>query len=519
MVWPNITAQHTTTSTQFGGDQGNKLSDYFNDIDLAVAWSSTDEPKINTITKIRTGKLKIGDASNNNWVTITNGEQTADRNLAIPVLVGNDTMATLGVAQTFTDDQTISDTAFSDVFNIRNNANSVNDNVSLNLQLRDSANNAVNYGRINAQISDPTNGSEDGRLRFYVRQADVLNEIMRLEDNGKLHCGGPNRRIAFDETGLTAIRTFTYPDADTKVAGLAIANLFTDAQTIKKDTNSGHLSLYRQINSIGTQWSLLFEANDSASNQTTYASLTPEIADNTNGSEDGILRVNVMIAGGVTNTASWHEDGHYRCGGSNRRVDFAETGLTTVRSFKFPNADTTLIGTGTQSGATVDINTNNTEQDMLNYSVPANSMGANGCVRFTISGYLLQNQATGTTYIFRIKFGGTNMWEDTSASIAQSANKMAFRFTGEVFNKNATNANGASGFLTINEAATTATTGVGDIQDDEIQTNAPVDSDGADTTKDTTSAQTLQVTVTMSVSNAAVHTVIKHKMVEVVTFA
>ena len=182
--------------------------------------------------------------------------------------------------------------------------------------------------------------------------------------------------------------------------------------------------------------------------------------------------------------------------------------------YQFPN---TKGNQGTQSGTAVDINTTNAEQDMLNYSVPGNSMGANGCVRFTITGYLLQNQATGTTYTFKIKFGTTTIYQDTGPSIAQSANKLPFRIVGEIYNKNATNANACNALIMISNAGG-ATTGLGDVGNDENSTAVIMDSEGADTTKDTTTAQTLQVTVTMSVSDATVHTVIKHKLVEVLTF-
>src|SRR6476659_256633 len=180
-----------------------------------------------------------------------------------------------------------------------------------------------------------------------------------------------------------------------------------------------------------------------------------------------------------------------------------------------------LVGQRTFSGATVDINTTAAETDLLNYVVPASSMCTNGSVRFLISGYLLQNQATGTTYTFKVKFGTTVMWEDVSPTIAQSATKIPFRINGEISNKNSTAAQCCSGYIIVNDT-TAATTGLGDISSD-TNTSPPAfsgnfDSEGADTTKDTTSNQTLQVTVTMSVSNSATHTVVKHKEAEVRKF-
>jgi len=180
-----------------------------------------------------------------------------------------------------------------------------------------------------------------------------------------------------------------------------------------------------------------------------------------------------------------------------------------------------LAGERTFSGATVDINATAAETDLLNYVVPASSMCTNGSVKFLISGYLLQNQASGTTYTFKVKFGTTVMWEDVSPSIAQSATKIPFRINGEISNKNSTSAQCCSGYIIVNDT-TAATTGLGDISSD-TNTSPPAfsgnfDSEGADTTKDTTVDQTLQVTVTMSVNNSAVHTVVKHKEAEVRKF-
>ena len=166
---------------------------------------------------------------------------------------------------------------------------------------------------------------------------------------------------------------------------------------------------------------------------------------------------------------------------------------------------------GMQSGATVDINTTASETDLLNFTVVGGSMCVNGSVKFLITGYLLQNQATGTTYTFIVKFGGTNLISCVSPSIAQSATKLPFRIEGELFNENATNANAASMNIIVNTASPTITTGIGSIADDVTLFRGNCDSEGADTTKDTTIDQILRVTVTMSVNNSAVHTVVKHK--------
>lgn len=292
------------------------------------------------------------------------------------------------------------------------------------------------------------------------------------------------------------------------------ANLWTEPQTIKKNATT-LATLFRDLNTGGTVWQLAMDAKDSANNQTTYASFIGSIGDNTDGSEDGFAGIATMRNGVLTTNLVVGNLGELNFG-QNLRALFQDTNLTALRTFTLSNLDGPIMVMGTKSGATVDINTTIAETDLLNYSVSANQIGANGFVRFEITGYLLQNQATGTTYTFKVKFGGTDMWADVSPSVAQSATKLPFRIIGKIFNKNATNAQGISGSIVVNDT-TAATTGIGDISNDVILFSGNFDSEGADTTKDTTSSQTLQVTVTMSVSNAATHTVVKHKSVEVMT--
>jgi hypothetical protein len=189
--------------------------------------------------------------------------------------------------------------------------------------------------------------------------------------------------------------------------------------------------------------------------------------------------------------------------------------FTGAKSFTFGSATGKCPIILAHSGATTTISNTVAETDMLNLSVPANSMGANGAVRFTISGYLLQNQASATTYTFAVLFGGTTMYRGSGPAIAQSATKQPFRIVGEVFNKNATNANSFSGYIS-NQDTGSVTTGLGGITDDEIRINGNIDSETADTTTDTTSAQTLQVTVTMDVANANAQLVVKQYFVELI---
>ncbi len=293
-----------------------------------------------------------------------------------------------------------------------------------------------------------------------------------------------------------------------------VANTFTEAQKITKDTDT-LFTFYKPNNSGGYNSNQLdFNAKSSTNAEYTSTRFKTSQIDATNGSQDTGIELSAMEAGALETVFYYEDDKLYFL--NNQYLTFAETGLTAARTFTFPNTTSVLPGVVSKSGALVDINTTAAETDLLNYSVLGNSMGANGFIKFKISGYILQNQVTGTTYTFKVKFGGTTMYSGVSNSIAQSAVKQPFRIEGELYNENATNAQGLSATIILNDTAAT-TTGIGDIGDDEGVINAGFSSEGADTTKDTTTDQTFQVTVTMSVSNAATHTVVKHKYVQLST--
>nr|BDD43947.1 hypothetical protein 11 [bacterium] len=65
------------------------------------------------------------------------------------------------------------------------------------------------------------------------------------------------------------------------------------------------LKVFNDINTVGSQVGVDFDLDDSGGNQTTYAQVRAEIDDNTNGSEDGFLRFYTMVAGTLTNVATF----------------------------------------------------------------------------------------------------------------------------------------------------------------------------------------------------------------------
>jgi len=191
---------------------------------------------IQTVTAAKTFNdqtLKLRNPADTFSYTLVHGAIAANRNLNVPVITATDTLAVLGLAQTFTEAQTIKK-AQNNLATLLRNSNTNADTWNINFDAYDSAGvgtNQTTYGRIEATINSNTDTTEQGLLNFYTMNAGTLQNMARITNTGQLNCGGPNRRIQFDETGLTATRGITFQDSSYKVAGVDIAQTFTAAQT------------------------------------------------------------------------------------------------------------------------------------------------------------------------------------------------------------------------------------------------------------------------------------------------
>lgn len=200
-----------------GGNDWDTLDNYFDNINIGTT------AIINTTTRFKDDKLAIRNPADTFSYVISSGAITAARVMSLPVVTGDDTFAVLGLAQDF--NYTGAMTRFrrddnADILAIYKATSTNGDSVTFNFQLNDTGSNAVNYARIVGQAIDTTNGSEDGKLQFLVRIADVLTAVGEFTETGKFTCGGANRRIVLDESGLTAQRTITFPDTNALMVGL-----------------------------------------------------------------------------------------------------------------------------------------------------------------------------------------------------------------------------------------------------------------------------------------------------------
>ena len=229
---------------------------------------------------------------------------------------------------------------------------------------RNSSNASVNYASQSSQVITNTAGLEDGKLKWFVKKGGVLTEVMSLDKNGLLTCAS----ISAGGAGVS----------------LSNANTWTAIQTFSLN-NALPIAIYRTVNTVGNLTGISFDLQNASSAQKTYGQIQSKIITNTAGSEAGSIVESVMKAGTVT---------------AVRTID--SSGNMTIGSAQNILVGGVLVNTG----VIVTTASTSAEFDLINYSVPGNLLGANGCVRVTISGYTTQNQATGTDYTLKVKFGG-----------------------------------------------------------------------------------------------------------------
>jgi hypothetical protein len=98
MAWKAVTPSFGGDTQHFGGDDGlNKYANLFNGV------LDVDTVDINSLWTFRSGKAKIRNPANTfSYILLGAAITSADRNLTLPLVTANDTLAALGVVQTFT---------------------------------------------------------------------------------------------------------------------------------------------------------------------------------------------------------------------------------------------------------------------------------------------------------------------------------------------------------------------------------------------------------------------------------
>lgn len=95
MAWKKVINTDPGTVDLFGGDDFDKVADLFSGV------LDVDTVDINSQITIRSGKARIANPANSFYYSILGAAILANRNLTIPLMTADDTIAVLNLAQTF----------------------------------------------------------------------------------------------------------------------------------------------------------------------------------------------------------------------------------------------------------------------------------------------------------------------------------------------------------------------------------------------------------------------------------
>ena len=210
----------------------------------------------------------------------------------------------------------------------RNSSSPANhDNIgTVQFQGKNDADETTTFAEIQSQISDVSDGAEDGILYFQVRRNGTLTSIANVSgssgrfniSNGDLFlqtaadlvfegATSNSNETTLTVTDPTADRTITLPDASGTVllntGDQSITGDLTLTSTDAGATENPTLDLYRNSSSpaVGDVLGHIdFSGENDADEKIVYAKINSDIADETDGTEDGRLDFQVMGGGSLS---------------------------------------------------------------------------------------------------------------------------------------------------------------------------------------------------------------------------
>ena len=156
-------------------------------------------------------------------------------------------------ANSFSVNQTITTSANYPLITHRDSSTAADEIGGISFNGNNASASAVQYAGVVASIVANTAGTESGQLKLQTKLGGVMGNAMVLTHQGLMFVGR-NVRLGFSETGLTAQRTFTFPDISGEipvrerliVQNVAAASAFTPAAgytTIFFNTDDSKLSI------------------------------------------------------------------------------------------------------------------------------------------------------------------------------------------------------------------------------------------------------------------------------------
>lgn len=161
-------------------------------------------------------------------------------------------------------------------------------------------------------------------------------------------------------------------------------------------------------------------------------------------------------------------------------------------------------------GTETDVVNTAAETSLYSRSVTGGVMSTNRALRLTVVGDYFNNSGAGRTIQFKVKLGATTLYDDTSASIAASATRRAFRMEVNLGNRDSASSQAMAGHIAISVDG--ATTGLGDLATVDLVSTTIYGT----AVEDTSSAKTFAVTVTHSTADPNLSIRLHHATLEVV---
>ncbi len=293
------------------------------------------------LTKISQDLPFKGIRPNDSYITVTDTTASNDVSIGVSSLVGK-----LDAANVFTAIQkiTVNDPQ---PLTLYRTINTVGSGSGTYYNFRNSANTERTYGISYVEIEDNVDASLRGDFFVQLAINNALAARFRIYTSGTGGIiFGNSQRIQISEGGLTGARIYTLPDVTTMLAGLALANVFTEVQKITNDSGQ-ILTLYRPANTVGNANAIYYNMQNSTPAEVTYGLAYTGIEVNTAGAHRGDFYIQLAVAAALAVRFRVYTSG---VGGiifgNNGYIQLAETNQTSAHAFTFPNVSCALIGTG-----------------------------------------------------------------------------------------------------------------------------------------------------------------------------
>jgi hypothetical protein len=208
------TAAASTTTNSSGYYTMTVTSDNEYDVRItsgnSVRWRRFDDRV--QMEEIEVSVLNLREGATAQVYTIAPGSISADRTLTLPAATADDTLASIGLAQTFSAAQTIevagvpitiensTNNASNQVAIFRgdNSTRADGDEIYVSFLMDDDGGNSHEFARITAEAVDVSNGSEDGQLRFGISVGGTMTDVFQINAS----TGGATS-ITFEQDSVT----------------------------------------------------------------------------------------------------------------------------------------------------------------------------------------------------------------------------------------------------------------------------------------------------------------------------